>query len=117
MRGSRDCAEFVTYLDLFARGVSSDCPPPIRIVKQIAAALSKSHTYSLVMAPNLKLNAVVFISPQNHPILIRTFSKQDGHAIKYHYIAHTSLDVIEERGQHHALPPTSTKPEEPVTTQ
>jgi len=48
------------------------------------------------MAPNLKLNAVAFISPQNHPILIRSFNKQD--AIKYHYIAHTSLDVIEERG-------------------
>lgn len=44
------------------------------------------------------LNAVAFISPQNHPILIRTFTKQDDHAIKYHYIAHTSLDVIEERG-------------------
>ncbi|KAJ7283682.1 Sedlin [Mycena rebaudengoi] len=43
------------------------------------------------------LNAVAFISPQNHPILIRTFTKHDDHAIKYHYIAHTSLDVIEER--------------------
>ncbi|KAF9462617.1 Sedlin [Collybia nuda] len=49
------------------------------------------------MAPHLKLNAVAFISPHNHPILIRTFSGQDGNAIKYHYIAHTSLDVIEER--------------------
>ncbi|KAG5724494.1 Trafficking protein particle complex subunit 2-like protein [Termitomyces sp. T112] len=49
------------------------------------------------MAPNLRLNAVAFISPQNHPILIRTFAKQDEHSIKYHYIAHTSLDVIEER--------------------
>lgn len=48
------------------------------------------------MAPNLKVNAVAFISPQNHPILIRTF---DENTIKYHYIAHTSLDVIEERGQ------------------
>ncbi|GLB33779.1 putative trafficking protein particle complex [Lyophyllum shimeji] len=43
------------------------------------------------------MNAVAFISSQNHPILIRTFSKQDEHSIKYHYIAHTSLDVIEER--------------------
>ncbi|KAG6919412.1 hypothetical protein DXG01_006295 [Tephrocybe rancida] len=43
------------------------------------------------------MNAVAFISPQNHPILIRTFAKQDEHTIKYHYIAHTSLDVIEER--------------------
>ncbi|KAG5646621.1 hypothetical protein DXG03_002925 [Asterophora parasitica] len=49
------------------------------------------------MAPNLRLNAVAFISPQNHPILIRTFANQDEHSIKYHYIAHTSLDVIEER--------------------
>ncbi|KIL70089.1 hypothetical protein M378DRAFT_183681 [Amanita muscaria Koide BX008] len=49
------------------------------------------------MAPNLRLNAVAFISPQNHPILIRTFVKQDAHAIKYHYIAHTSLDIVEER--------------------
>jgi hypothetical protein len=48
------------------------------------------------MPPHLRLNAVAFISPQNHPILIRTFSKQD--ELKYHYIAHTSLDVIEERG-------------------
>lgn len=47
------------------------------------------------MAPPLRLNAVAFISPQNHPILIRTFAKDE---LKYHYIAHTSLDVIEERG-------------------
>jgi len=51
------------------------------------------------MAPsNLRLNAVAFISSNNHPILIRTFTNQNEHAIKYHYIAHTSLDVIEERG-------------------
>ncbi|CAK5275560.1 unnamed protein product [Mycena citricolor] len=43
------------------------------------------------------LKSVAFISPQNHPILIRTFEKQDENALKYHYIAHTSLDVIEER--------------------
>ncbi|KAJ7638787.1 Sedlin [Roridomyces roridus] len=40
------------------------------------------------------LDAVAFISAQNHPILVHTFSSN---AIKYHYIAHTSLDVIEER--------------------
>jgi hypothetical protein len=51
---------------------------------------------ALNMPPQLRLNAVAFISPQNHPILIRTFSKQD--ELKYHYIAHTSLDVFEERG-------------------
>ncbi|KAJ7228684.1 Sedlin, N-terminal conserved region-domain-containing protein, partial [Mycena pura] len=43
------------------------------------------------------INAVAFISPQNHPILIRTFTNREDNAIKYHYIAHTSLDVIEER--------------------
>ncbi|KAK2466186.1 hypothetical protein APHAL10511_001828 [Amanita phalloides] len=50
----------------------------------------------VLMAPNLRPNAVAFVSPQNHPILIRTFTKEE-YAIKYHYIAHTSLDVIEER--------------------
>ena len=49
------------------------------------------------MPPNLKLNAVAFISPQNYPILIRTFIKQED-PVKYHYFAHTSLDIIEERG-------------------
>jgi len=47
------------------------------------------------MHPRLQLNAVAFISPQNHPIFIRTFNERD--ELKYHYIAHTSLDVIEER--------------------
>lgn len=63
----------------------------------------------------LRLNAVAFISSQNNnPILIRTFSKQGQTGtvrkipcptlnfgpdeLKYHYIAHTSLDVIDERG-------------------
>jgi hypothetical protein len=43
------------------------------------------------------ISAVAFISPQNHPILIHTFNKPSDEAIKYHYAAHTSLDVIEER--------------------
>jgi len=47
------------------------------------------------MPPPLRLNAVAFISTQSHPILIRTFQK--GQELKYHYVAHTSLDVIEER--------------------
>jgi len=54
-------------------------------------------TKRLQMPPQLRLNAVAFISAQNHPVLIRTFQKQD--ELKYHYIAHTSLDVIEERGE------------------
>jgi len=46
------------------------------------------------MPPQLRLNAVAFVSSQNYPILIRSFSQDE---LKYHYIAHTSLDVIEER--------------------
>ncbi|KAG8952441.1 hypothetical protein FRC04_004501 [Tulasnella sp. 424] len=44
-----------------------------------------------------RLNAVAYISATQSPILVRTFlpNKQDD--LKYHYIAHTSLDVIEER--------------------
>ena len=46
----------------------------------------------------LKLDSVAFVSPQNHPILVRTFNRSEDHVIKHHYIAHTSLDVVEERG-------------------
>lgn len=55
------------------------------------------------MAPQLQLQAVAFISPQNHPILVRSFAnanfKKHDDDLKYHYIAHTSLDVIDERSQ------------------
>lgn len=50
------------------------------------------------MPPPLRLHAVAFVSAQNHPILIRTFAANKQNELKYHYIAHTSLDVIEERG-------------------
>lgn len=50
------------------------------------------------MPQPLRVNAVALISPESHPILIRTFQKGD--ELKYHYVAHTSLDVIEERSQH-----------------
>ncbi|CCL99401.1 uncharacterized protein FIBRA_01419 [Fibroporia radiculosa] len=49
------------------------------------------------MPPQLRLNAVAFVSPQNHPILIRTLAQPRQDELKYHYIAHTSLDVIDER--------------------
>ena len=49
------------------------------------------------MAPLLGLAAVAFVSPQNHPILVRSFSQKHDDLLKYHYIAHTSLDVIDER--------------------
>ncbi|KAH9965095.1 hypothetical protein BGW80DRAFT_1345524, partial [Lactifluus volemus] len=47
---------------------------------------------------NLGLTAVAFISPQNHPILLRTLSSSSEDLFKYHYLAHTSLGVIEKRG-------------------
>ena len=48
------------------------------------------------------LNAVAFVSSQNYPILIRTFGqeRENNRDVKYHYIAHTSLDVFEERSQY-----------------
>ena len=49
------------------------------------------------MPPQLRLNAVAYVSSQNHPILIRTFTQTRQDDLKYHYIAHTSLDVIDER--------------------
>ncbi|KAK0230503.1 Sedlin [Armillaria fumosa] len=47
------------------------------------------------MAP-IRINAVAYISANNHPVLVRSFV-DNGNALKYHYIAHTALDVIEER--------------------
>jgi len=47
--------------------------------------------------PNLGLTAIAFISPQNHPILVRALSGSPEDLLKYHYVAHTSLDVIDER--------------------
>jgi hypothetical protein len=56
-------------------------------------------TVALAMPGQLNLNlaAVAFISPQNHPILVRALSGSPEDLLKYHYIAHTSLDVIDER--------------------
>lgn len=59
------------------------------------------------MPPQLQLLAVAFISPQNHPLLIRSFSSSKKNDLKYHYIAHTSLDVIEERSECDWHPHTS----------
>jgi trafficking protein particle complex subunit 2 len=44
------------------------------------------------MAP--RIEAIAFVSVQNHPILIRTYATPE---LKYHYLAHMSLDIIEER--------------------
>src|SRR6266702_2326835 len=48
---------------------------------------------------NLGLAAVAFISPQNHPILVRAFSSSPDDPLKFHYLAHISLAVIDERGK------------------
>ncbi len=53
------------------------------------------------MAP-IRINAVAYISTNNHPVLVRSFV-DNGNALKYHYIAHTALDVIEERGMQLAV--------------
>jgi hypothetical protein len=55
--------------------------------------------------PNLGLTAIAFISPQNHPILVRALSGSPEDLLKYHYVAHTSLDVIDERSKQRPLPP------------
>ncbi|KAF8529193.1 trafficking protein particle complex 2 [Hysterangium stoloniferum] len=49
------------------------------------------------MPAPMYLNAAAFISPQNHPILVRNFTSSKQDDLKYNYVAHTSLDVIEER--------------------
>ncbi|KAI0040809.1 Sedlin [Auriscalpium vulgare] len=49
------------------------------------------------MPAQLGLAAVAFVSPQNYPILIRALSSPSDDLLKYHYLAHTSLDVIDER--------------------
>ena len=54
------------------------------------------------MPPLLKINAVAFVSAQNFPILVRSFIG-DNDDLKYHYLAHTSLDVIEERSAYLAV--------------
>ena len=56
---------------------------------------------TVTMPTLVYLNAVAFVSSQNHPILIRTFGqeRENNRDIRYHYIAHISLDVFEERSQ------------------
>ncbi|KAI0066461.1 Sedlin [Artomyces pyxidatus] len=49
------------------------------------------------MPPQLGLAAVAFVSAQNHPILVRALLTPTDDLLKFHYLAHTSLDVIDER--------------------
>ncbi|ORZ02356.1 Sedlin [Syncephalastrum racemosum] len=43
-----------------------------------------------------EINCIALIGKQNNPLYIKNFSKTHPD-LKYHYIAHTSIDVIEER--------------------
>ncbi|ORX56225.1 Sedlin [Hesseltinella vesiculosa] len=43
------------------------------------------------------INCIAIIGKQNNPLFIKNFSNTHPD-LKYHYIAHTSIDVIEERG-------------------
>ncbi|KAI0034156.1 Sedlin [Vararia minispora EC-137] len=51
------------------------------------------------MPVQLGLAAVAFVSSQNQPVLVRVISPNatSDDQLKYHYLAHTALDVIDER--------------------
>ncbi|KAF8679981.1 Sedlin, N-terminal conserved region [Rhizoctonia solani] len=44
----------------------------------------------------MRVNAVAFVYNQA-PVLVRTYTASKDAELKYHYVAHTSLDVIDER--------------------
>lgn len=46
----------------------------------------------------MRVNAVAFVYDQS-PILVRTYTASKDAELKYQYVAHTSLDVIDERGK------------------
>ena len=50
----------------------------------------------IMSAKSLEIRAMAFISSQNHPMLVRTFKGREDE-LKFHYVAHTALDVMEER--------------------
>ncbi|CAB4381494.1 unnamed protein product [Rhizophagus irregularis] len=45
---------------------------------------------------NIKIQSIAIIGKQNNPLYIKNFSKSHPD-LKFHYIAHTSCDVIDER--------------------
>ncbi|RIA88630.1 Sedlin [Glomus cerebriforme] len=45
---------------------------------------------------NINIQSIAIIGKQNNPLYIKNFSKSHPD-LKFHYIAHTSCDVIEER--------------------
>ena len=60
------------------------------------------------MPVQLQLAAVAFVSPQNQPILVRalTPNASPDDTLKYHYLAHTALDVVEESSTTSIMPPS-----------
>lgn len=64
----------------------------------------------MTMPVQLQLAAVAFVSPQNQPILVRalTPNASPDDTLKYHYLAHTALDVVEERSTAHHMALTVT---------
>ena len=70
---------------------------PKKCVEALRISLPLAWLAAMPGQLNLGLAAVAFISPQNHPILVRALSGSPDDHLKYHYIAHTSLDVIDER--------------------
>ena len=55
----------------------------------------------IMSAKSLEIRAMAFISSQNHPMLVRTFKGREEDELKFHYVAHTALDVMEERRGYH----------------
>ncbi|ELU41413.1 hypothetical protein AG1IA_04558 [Rhizoctonia solani AG-1 IA] len=64
----------------------------------------------------MRVNAVAFVYNQA-PVLVRTYTASKDAELKYHYVAHTSLDVIDERGKWplgvHVLVPDIENPRRP----
>lgn len=62
-----------------------------------ASIVKRCYTAWIMSAKSLEIRAMAFISSQNHPMLVRTFKGREEDELKFHYVAHTALDVIEER--------------------
>lgn len=72
----------------------------IRIVILKELALSIEYTYIHIMSRTVPLHLVTFaiIAPDNSPIYVHSYTgPQD--ELRYNQLAHSALDVVEERGQ------------------
>ena len=85
-RRTKSRSSYVVRLDF---GASTRRRP--RLSANVAAQRRTMSTKSL------EIRAMAFISSQNHPMLVRTFKRREDEELKFHYVAHTALDVIEER--------------------